>query len=58
MGFAVLHIQKPDGNNNGTTARIERTGDPANADKERTYQNREFINFPHDERADADCQVM
>ena len=36
MGFAVLHIQKPKGNDSGTTAHIERTVSPANADKERT----------------------
>lgn len=46
MGFAVLHIQKPKGNDSGTTAHIERTVDPANADPERKHLNREFINFP------------
>lgn len=46
MGFVVLHIQKPKGNDSGTTAHIERTVNPANADPERTYQNKEFIEFP------------
>lgn len=46
MGFVVLHIQKPKGNDSGTTAHIERTVSPANADPERTYLNREFIEFP------------
>ena len=46
MGFAVLHIQKPKGNDAGTTAHIERTVSPANADSERTHLNREFIDFP------------
>ncbi len=46
MGFAVLHIQKPKGNDSGTTAHIERTVSPANADPERKHQNRELIKFP------------
>lgn len=46
MGFVVLHIQKPKGNDSGTTAHIERTVSPANADPERTYLNKEFIEFP------------
>ena len=46
MGFAVLHIQKPKGNDSGTTAHIERTVQPANADPERKQLNREFIDFP------------
>ena len=46
MGFAVLHIQKPKGNDAGTTAHIERTVSPANADPERTHLNRELIKFP------------
>lgn len=46
MGFAVLHIQKPKGNDSGTSAHIERTVNPANADPERTYLNREFVDFP------------
>ncbi|MDR0748426.1 MAG: plasmid recombination protein [Tannerellaceae bacterium] len=46
MGFAVLHIQKPKGNDSGTTAHIERTVNPANADPERKHLNRELIKFP------------
>lgn len=46
MGFAVLHIQKPKGNDSGTTAHIERTVNPANADPERKHLNKEFISFP------------
>jgi len=46
MGFAVLHIQKPKGNDAGTTAHIERTVSPANADPERKHLNRELIKFP------------
>lgn len=46
MGFAVLHIQKPKGNDSGTSAHIERTVNPANADPERTHLNREFVGFP------------
>ena len=46
MGFAVLHIQKPKGNDARTTAHIERTVQPGNADSERTHLNKEFIDFP------------
>jgi hypothetical protein len=46
MGFAVLHIQKPKGNDSGATAHIERTVSPANADPERKDLNRELIKFP------------
>jgi Plasmid recombination enzyme. len=46
MGFVVLHIQKPKGNDSGTTAHIERAVQPANADPERKHLNREFIDFP------------
>lgn len=46
MGFAVLHIQKPKGNDSGTTAHIERTVSPANADPERKDLNEELIKFP------------
>lgn len=46
MGFAVLHIQKPKGNDARTTAHIERTVQPANADPERKGLNEEFIRFP------------
>jgi hypothetical protein len=46
MGFAVLHIQKPKGNDSGTTTHIERRVSPANADPERKDLNRELIKFP------------
>jgi archaellum component FlaC len=46
MGFAVLHIQKPKGNDARTTAHIERTVQPGNADPERKELNKEFITFP------------
>lgn len=46
MGFVVLHIQKPKGNDARTTAHIERTVDPPNADPVRTYLNKELIEFP------------
>ena len=46
MGFTVLHIQKPKGNDARTTAHIERTIQPTNADPERTYLNRELIDLP------------
>jgi len=46
MGFVVLHIQKPKGNDARTTAHIERTVQPGNADPERRELNEEFIDFP------------
>ncbi len=46
MGFVVLHIQKPKGNDARTTAHIERTVQPGNADPERKELNKEFITFP------------
>lgn len=46
MGFVVLHIDKASGNDAGMTTHIERTIDPANADKERTYLNRKLVEFP------------
>ena len=46
MGFVVLHIQKPKGNDARTTAHIERTVQPGNADPERRELNKEFIDFP------------
>lgn len=46
MGFVVLHIQKPKGNDARTTAHIERTIQPGNADPERKELNKEFITFP------------
>jgi hypothetical protein len=46
MGYAVLHLDKASGNDAPMTAHIERTIDPKNADKNRTYLNRELITFP------------
>lgn len=46
MGFAVLHIQKPKGNDARTTAHIERTVQPGNADPQRKELNKELITFP------------
>jgi hypothetical protein len=46
MGYAVLNIKKASGNDAGTSAHIERTIDPKNADKSRTHLNRELITFP------------
>lgn len=46
MGKVVLHMQKAKGNDAGTTAHIERTVQPKNADPERTHLNKEFIDFP------------
>ena len=45
MGFAVLHIQKPKGNDSRTSAHIERTIQPGNADPSRKHLNKEFISF-------------
>ncbi|MDR2918203.1 MAG: plasmid recombination protein [Tannerella sp.] len=46
MGFVVLHIQKAKGNDAATSAHIERTVNPKNADKERTHLNKELIEPP------------
>lgn len=46
MGYVVLHMSKAKGNDSRMTAHIERTIDPKNADKSRTYLNRELIEFP------------
>lgn len=46
MGFAVLHIQKPKGNDARTSAHIERTVNPANADQNRTPLNENLIEYP------------
>ena len=46
MGYAVFHLNKASGNDARTTAHIERTIDPKNADKTRTHLNKEFIEFP------------
>ncbi len=46
MGYAVVHLEKGKGSDSGMSAHIERTIQPANADKKRTYLNRELIQFP------------
>ncbi len=46
MGFVVLHIDKASGNDAGMTAHIERTIEPANADKERTHLNQNLVEYP------------
>lgn len=46
MGFVVLHIQKPKGNDARTSAHIERTVSPANADQTRTCLNEKLIEYP------------
>jgi hypothetical protein len=46
MGYAVLNIKKASGNDAATSAHIERTIDPKNADKSRTHLNKELIHFP------------
>ena len=46
MGFVVLYIQKPKGNDARTTAHIERTVQPGNAAPERKELNKEFVDFP------------
>ena len=47
MGHVVLHIQKPKGNDARTSAHIERTIDPANADSTRTHLNKNLIEYPY-----------
>jgi hypothetical protein len=46
MGYVVLHLEKGVGNDAPITAHIERTINPANADKNRTHLNQELIQFP------------
>ena len=46
MGFVVLHIQKPKGNDARTSAHIERTVSPTNADQTRTCLNETLIDYP------------
>ncbi|MDR0331908.1 MAG: plasmid recombination protein [Dysgonamonadaceae bacterium] len=46
MGYVVLHLDKASGSDAAMSAHIERTIDPKNADKNRTYLNREMITFP------------
>jgi len=46
MRYVVLHLEKGAGNDAPISSHIERTIDPANADKSRTHLNRELIEFP------------
>lgn len=46
MGYAVFHMQKTRGTDSGTSAHIERTVKPANADEERTHLNRQLVEYP------------
>ena len=46
MGYAVLHMEKAIGSDSGTSAHIERTVIPKNADASRTHLNWEMITFP------------
>ena len=46
MGYVVLHLEKGAGNDAPISSHIERTVNPANADKDRTHLNRELIEFP------------
>ena len=46
MGFVVLHMEKAHGSDSGTTAHIERSVIPKNADPTRTHLNRQLIEFP------------
>ena len=45
MGYVSFHLEKAKGNDAQMSAHIERTIDPANADKSRTHLNRELIEF-------------
>lgn len=46
MGFVVLHMQKAHGTDAGTTAHIERTIMPSNADPSRTHLNQKLVEYP------------
>ena len=46
MGFVVLHMEKVHGSDSGTTAHIERSIIPKNADPTRTHLNRRLIEYP------------
>ncbi len=56
MGFVALHIEKAKGNDAGTSAHIERTVHPKNADESRTHLNRKLIEFP--EGVDSRTQAI
>ena len=46
MGYVVCHIQKPKGNDAGTSAHIERRVHPANADQSREHLNEQLVEYP------------
>ena len=46
MGYAVLHLEKAKGADGAMSTHIERTVHPKNADRKRTYLNRELVQFP------------
>ena len=46
MGYVVLHMEKAHGSDSGTTAHIERSIIPKNADPTRTHLNRRLIEYP------------
>lgn len=46
MEFVVLHVQNRKGNNAKTTAHIEWTVNPENANKLRTHLNENLIPYP------------
>jgi hypothetical protein len=46
MGFVVLHIEKPKGNDARTSAHIERQVHPANADPSREHLNQRLVEYP------------
>ncbi len=46
MGYAVLHIDKPRGNDSAMSVHIERTFVPNNVDASRTHLNRDLVQFP------------
>ena len=46
MGFVVLQMEKAHGSDSGTTAHIERSIIPKNADPTRTHLNRRLIEYP------------
>lgn len=46
MGFVVLHMEKGAGADNSMSLHIERDSHPKNADENRTYLNKELIEFP------------
>lgn len=46
MEYVILQMKKIKGSDTGTTAHIERTIHPGNADATRTHLNRELVTFP------------